>query len=521
MSNKDAEAFDYLRAVRRRWRLVLLLMAIVAAVAVVVSLTSVKRYDATVDLLLRGQEPANALLEPGVSTGSDDPERELSTNVELIKITSTAEDVRRRLGLDRSTKALLDQVRTEQSNTSNIVGLTARDTDPVVAARIANAFAEAYVQFRLRSARQRYTEAAALAQRQLEAFSIENRDTPEGQELQSRQRELEIAAALQTGGVEIVRPASVPTEAALPRPVLSGILGVLLGLLLGVCAALALEFVDRRFKDEMEVEGFFELPILAAIPRPPRRSGALEGHAQREAFGLLAANLRLSGQRTGAARTIMVTSPGPGEGKTSVSFGVARACMQLGLRVILIEADLRRPAFSRYVDPGRSPGLTGVLGGSGELVDALIWLDGDAPDRSLAGTHDHDERIGVLPAGDLPANPQRMLSQARMRSLLESACSIADLVIIDTAPVGTVNDPVTMSELVGGVVLIARLNQTTKEGARRALRVLRNVDAQLAGVVVTDAGATEQYGYYPPASAGVPDESPGIGVAGASSAGRE
>jgi len=497
MTSENAQVLDYLRAIRRRWRLVLLLTVLVAGSALATSVTAQKQYDATVDLLLRDEAPVNSLLDPGASAGSNDPVRELNTNVELIEVTSTAEQVRRRLGLDRSIDALLEQVDTETSGDSNIVSLRARDPDPVLAARIANAFAVAYVQSRLNAARRRYREAADLARRQLEALGRESDTTPEFQELQSRQRQLEIAAALQAGGVEIVRPARVPTSAARPRPVLSALLGVMVGLLLGVCVALGRELIDRRFKDESDIEEFFELPIIAAIPRPARGRGRLADHAQREAYGLLVANLRLSAPRGGAPKVLMVTSPGPGEGKTSVSFGMAHACAQLGLRVIVIEADLRRPAFSRYVDVSLSIGLTGVLESSSDLEHELIWLDGD-PLQGWLGEPGDEGLIGVLPAGDLPANPQRVLSQPGMRSLVETARSLADLVIIDTAPVGTVNDPVTMSRLVTGVVLIARLNRTTKDGARRALRVLRNVDVQPPGVVVTDASAGEQYGYYEP-----------------------
>lgn len=523
--NETVQLVEYLRAVRLRWRLVLLIATIAIGAALAVSLSSPKQYDATVDLLLRQQEPANALLDPGASAASTDEERDLNTNVELIKVGTTAEVVQRRLRLDRSTDDLLDQIATRTNNTSNVVALTVRDRDPRLAARIANEFAAAYVQFRLSSARQRYTQAAELADRQLRELSPEDLGTLEGRDLQSRRRGLEIAAALQTGGAEIVRAAEVPTAAARPRPVLSGILGLILGLIFGLCVALGLELFDRRLKDEVAVENFFGLPILGAIPRPPRRVGILDDHAQQEAFGLLAANLRLSAphasgrpvavERSGTASSVlMVTSPGPGDGKTSVTFGIARACARLGLRVILIEADLRRPSFGRFAEVAPSKGLTAVLDGAADLEDELVWLGAES--MQPASGHVQDEgMLAVLPSGPLPVNPQLTLVQPAMRSLVETARSLADVVLIDTAPVGTVNDPVTMARLVNGVVLVARLNQTTKDAARRALRVLRNVEVPLIGVVVTDAAATEVYSYYGPVSGppAAPAEPPRIGVA--------
>jgi polysaccharide biosynthesis transport protein len=505
--NDTPQLLEYLRAVKSRWLLIAVLAVLAVAASLAVSLTSPKQYDARVDILLREQEPANTLLDPGATSSSSDAERELKTNVELIKVASTAQTVRRRVGLTLSIDDLLEKVRTETTADSNVVGLTVRDRDPQLAARIANEFATAYADFRLTSARKRYTDAANLAERQLAELSPEDRASTQGRELQTRQRELEIAGALQTGGVEIVRPADVPKSAARPRPILSAVLSLLLGLVFGVCIALGLELFDRRLKDESAVESFFELPILGAIPRPPRRGG-LDDHAQREAYGLLAANLRLSSgshrlgngrrERSESGQVLMITSPGPGEGKTTVSFGVARACARLGLSVVLIEADLRRPAFNRFADVDESRGITAVLEGVGDLERELIWLDPETLLPSL-GEGPPEGGLAILPCVLPPANPQMLLSRSSMRDLVESARGIADVVLIDTAPVGTVNDPVTMARLVSGVVLVAKLNQTTKDAGRRALRVLRNVEIRLAGVVVTDAEETEQYSYYGPA----------------------
>jgi capsular exopolysaccharide synthesis family protein len=490
--SETIQLLDLLRAVRQRWRLVMLVVVVTTGVALGVSLSADKQYDASAELLLRGQEPVNTLLDPNAGGVANDPERELNTAVELIKVAANAHAVRRLLRLDRSADELLEQVRTETTSTSNIVTLTVRDRDPLMAARIANAFATTYVEFRVNSARRRYLQAADLAQQQLLALSPEDRRrTPQGRELQARQRDLAIAAALQTGGAEIVRRASVPTSPSRPRPKLSAALGLFLGLVLGVGAALVLNLVDRRLKDEQEVETFFDLPVLAAIPRP-RRGALLDDPAQREAYGLLAANLRLSSSGH-AVSVVMVTSPGPGEGKTSVTIGVARAFARLGLKVIAIEADLRRPAFSRYVDVGASEGLGGVLGGR-PLDGELIWVEPD--DLDAVDRDDADGAIGLLPAGPLPDNPQRALSSPDLGVVVEIARSLADVVLIDTAPVGTVNDAAVVARFAEGIALVARLNQTTKDAGRRANRTLRNLRVDVLGVVVTDAGVSERHLYY-------------------------
>lgn len=500
---------SYLRAILQRWPLLVLVTALCTGAALAVSLSSETQYDATTQLLLRDQEPINSLVDPNGS-GARDPERALSTEIELIKIGPTADLVRRNLGLTRSTDELLKQIETQTDSTSDIVELQVRDSDPVLAARIANAFAASYVRFRVQSARKRYADAAELAQRQLLALSAEQRREPQGIELQKRRLELETLSALQTGGAQVVRRASVPTSPSRPRPKLSAAIGLVLGLLLGVGVALLLTLVDRRFKDEHQVEEFFGLPILAAIPRPARRAEALDDPAQREAYGLLAANLRLASHGTDSS-VIMITSPSPQDGKTSVTMGVARAYARLGMRVMIIEADLRRPTFGRYTDVSFSAGLTGVLAGA-STADELLWLDPDTlrtvHSAEAAAADGIDGAIAILPAGDVPDNPQRALSDPGMRRVVKVARTLADVVLFDSAPLGTVNDATMLAPFIESIVLVARVNQTTKDAARRAIRTVNNLDVDALGVVVTDAGDGANQLYYstnamPPAPARV------------------
>lgn len=506
-TSESVQLLDYLRALRRRWRLVTAICIVTTGCALGVSLSAGKQYDATAHLLLRGDEPVNSLLDPGAGTRSNDPERDLNTEVELMKVGGTTYPVLRRLGLDRSSDALLAQIETEVSSASNIVRLRVRDRHPHVAARIANAFAEEYVRYRLASARQRYTRAAELAVSQLAVLSSEDRDSAQGRELQARMRELQIAAALQTGGAELVRRATAPSAPSRPRPKLSGAIGFMLGLLLGVGAALAVNLIDRRLKDEQEIEEFFGLPILATIPRPARRSAGADDPVQREAYGLLAANLRLAADGVGAS-LVLVTSPSPGEGKTSVTMGIARAYARLGLTVVAIEADLRRPAFTRYGSMDGSHGLTSVLSG-GSVADQVLWFDAET--MAPLGRNPAGGAVGLLPAGVLPDNPQRTLAAPGMPTVLDVVHSMADIVLIDTPPVGTVNDASVLAPFVDAILMVACPGKTTKDAARRAQRALRNVETPILGLVATGAAAAaERYDYYsstPPPADAVPARS--------------
>ena len=495
MSGQTNQLVDYLRAIRRRWKIVAAATLLVMATALVLSLLSEKQYDATADLLFGRQAQVDGLLGE-TSTYEAEPGRRLNTDVELIKLDSVAAAVRERLGLDTSVDALLRKVSTETNDRSDLVKLVVRDTDPQRAAAIANGFADEYVDFRRRSARRNLDQAAELAQSRYDALSEADRASAQGEQLLARRRALEIDAALQTGGVEVVRRARAPEDPSRPRPKLSAATGLLLGLLLGIILALLLEFADRRLKDEQTVEEEFDLPLLAAIPPPPRRGG--DDHIQREAYGMLAANVRLA--RGGEPQVVMTTSPSPEEGKTSVTLGVARALARLGLRVIVLEADLRRPSMMRHATLGPSRGLSGLLAGGGGsiLAEELVWLDATSMRPVTLENVGDGMSFAVLPAGPVPSHAARLLARPEMGDIVETARSLADVVLIDTPPIGTVNDAVTLARFVDKVIVVARLNRTTKDAARRALRVLRNLDVELTGVAVTDAPLDGQYAYYGP-----------------------
>ncbi len=506
MNGGSPQLADYLRAIRRRWRIVILLALVVTGTALGLSMSATRQYDASAQLLFKPEDQVDRLLDPG-GAESEDPERVLNTGVELIRLDAIADRVRRRVGLDTTNEKLLEKLEIDFNSDSDIVTLTVRDPDAALAADIVNAFALEYTAYRQGAARATLEKAAEVAESEYQSLSPEDQVSAEGEALRARRRQLRITAALQTGGVEVVRRATVPTDPSRPRPKLSGALGLVLGLGLGLIAALTLEFTDRRLRREEDVEDLFELPILASIPPPPRRGG--DHHVEREAYGLLAASVRYALPNT-KSNVLMVTSPGASDGKTSVTLGLARALTRLGLRVIAIEADLRRPRFAQHAPLGESAGLTGLLMEPGPIALQLVWLDA----TSLHPVTEENLRDGlafaVLPAGDIPPHPQRLLSRSTMRALIEQARSLADVVLIDTPPIGTVNDAITLARIVDSALIVAKLDQTTKDASHRALRALRGLNASLVGIVITNAPDVRQDDYYyraePEATVPLPDE---------------
>jgi len=493
----------YLKAIRRRMPLILLLTAIVTAVAVLLSFAQTKQYEAKARVVLSQQDPINAVIDPSQPVNYD-PESDRNTRVALIKLEAVADAVRAAEDLDIGTSELLDKVTTEVESNSDIVSIKALDPDPETAAAIATGFAEEYQQYRRETARASLNDAAEVTRGQIAQLSPEEQASDQGRDLRAKLREIEILAAAQRGGVEIAETADAPTDPAKPKPLLNGIIAFVLGFGFAVAIAVAMEFIDRRLKDEEDVENAFGLPILATIPRPARRSQMIipgEDRGQFEGYSALATNLRFF-ELGPELESIMITSPGPSEGKTSVTLGAARALAALDLRVIAIEADLRRPTFSKY-GIGRGAGLSTVLAGVNDVESSLIEVDASTLTRVDGTPSARARTFHVLPSGPVPPNPQALLARPMMTHVIEDARAMADVVLVDVPPLGSVNDPVTLANLVDGVVLVAHLGRTTRDASRRTLRLLANVDARLLGVVVTGAAPGEgYYGAYTSPSAG-------------------
>lgn len=489
---------EYLRVARRRWIVLVSVTSIVTVVALLLSFTGTKKYDATSVLLLKEGEPVDSIL--GSSDSVSDPERESNTQIGLIKLDPVAEGVKEKLDLSTSTSDLLDQVSTEFQGNSDLVSVTVRDEDPRLAAAIATAFATEYVSFRRETARASLEEAATLARDRLESLSPEELASTEGRQLEARLRELEIASSLQTGGVEVVRRASVPVNPAVPRPLLSAFVGLFVGFGLAVMVVILLEFADRRLKEEEEAQEIFELPLLARIPRPTRGTGANALRRDRlweEAFASLAANL-LFLDRESPSSALMVTSPGAGDGKTTLTLGLARALAILGKRVIVVEADLRHPKFAERLALGHEPGFAGVAAAAVDLDQTLVTIDAERME-----VHHGASRVptfSVLQAGPQLAAPQVVLSRPATAEMLAECRARADFVLIDAPPIGVVHDAITLAGFVDSVLLVARLRWTTKDLARESLRILGQLDLQVLGLALTGTERAESY-YHREASA--------------------
>lgn len=342
-----------------------------------------------------------------------------------------------------------------------------------------------------------------------------------------------MAEEVEAGDIDIVNLADTPYSPVLASAPLKLSLGLLLGFLLGMGGAFILEAMNTSVRRPEDLELALNVPGLAVIPRltpsaqPARRLGGLLGSGRKpepgserslgavsqpfsvglEAFRMLRTSL-IWCEQGDQMRTLVVTSAAPGEGKTLTAANLAVTFAYDGLRVLLIDCDVRRPKLHGLFQVSRAPGLMELLTPATAATNGVESLSFDpGQGRTESGRAVTDvirstkiRGLSLLPCGALPTNASNLLSGVRMRVLLQELSKSFDLVILDTPPVLATADAGILASLADGVLLVVRAGQTDRVAAKRAHQQLVNVKARVVGTVLNDPGGeVSQYGdyYYP------------------------
>jgi polysaccharide biosynthesis transport protein len=495
---------DYLAVLKRRRWVIVQTVVVVVVVAVIVTLLQTPEYESTVSLVV---EPASqgddAALQQLVFG-----QRELETQKELVTSRPVADAAAETLG-GADVDDLLERIDVTLLRDTQILEIRATSTDPADAAATASAFAEGYLAYRSDQAIERIVAATESLQRRedqlrdrLNEIDRELR-TASGSDEDALEREadrlqtelaslsatrLSLSASddLVRGAGEIIKPAEVPESPFSPKPLRTGVLALVLGLMLGVGLAFLRDFLDDAIRSPDQAQREVGRPLLGHVPLWRAAEGETRlvslvepASPVAEAYRTLRTNIRFL-TAGGAVRSVLVTSAVPGEGKTTTAGNLAVALARAGTRVLLVGADLRRPSIHKAFGVEAVPGLSDVLVGEAKLTDAI--QDVGVPN------------LRVIAGGQIPPNPAELLGAPGMAQLMTELEQIADMVVYDGPPVLAVADALELAPRVGGTVLVVDVGTTGRHALRAAAERLRGVDVPVAGLVLNNLDPTD--GYY-------------------------
>ena len=484
---------DYWRVVARRKWLVILSLVLAVGTALGLSLAQTPIYAASSEVLVQPRS-SGSLFDVETGTLSSSSARTIETEIQVVE----GETVRARVQEDLGLEELPPPADASAVGDTDVIEVSVRNEVAATARALADAYALAYIEVRreqsvneLLAASGEVQEKVTELQAQIDALPD---DDPRASALVAQQAnfeqmldQLQVDAALRTGGASIIAPAELPTDPVEPEPERAAMLAGVVGLLVGLGAAFLVDYLDASVKREEDLARLTTLPVLATVPvdKPPDDqpiSVSQPDDYAVETYRGLRTNLQFLGLDR-SLRVIQCTSSIAGEGKTTTATNLAVVLARAGHRVVVVDADLRRPRLHKVFPVEPMPGLTDVL--LGESVDRVVRSSGLGDGAVL----------DVVPCGDVPPNPSELLSNQRARLLLTELSGRYDYVVVDSAPILPVADSVALANAVDGVVLVVQVGRVTSANVVDSLERLQRVNAPVVGLVLNQATAIDRSGY--------------------------
>ena len=435
------ELRDYLRIIRRRWLLITLCTLVVVGAAAGLTYRATPQYASSVQLnISASSDPSIDAAYQGTLTS----QQRVQTYAKLITGTLVAQRVITKLDLTESPEALASQVSSSVDPETTLLNVTVTDPSRGRARQLAQETAEQFVSY-----------------------------VPEIETAQIK--------------ASITQDATVPTSPVSPRPVRNLGLALVLGLMLGVGLAVLRDILDTTVKSGHTLTELTGLALLGGIQYDSKAGKhplitSLDSHAPRlESFRVLRTNLQFLDVDE-PPKVFVVTSAVPGEGKSTTAINLALTLAKASQKVLLIEADLRRPRVSTYLRLEPTVGLTTVLVGAIDIDQAI------QPYRETG--------LDVVTSGTVPPNPAELLQSQTMQTTLDKLRGRYDLIIIDAPPLLPVTDAAVLATQADGAILVVRYGKTSREQVSEASKRLESVDAKAFGAVLNMVPARgDSYGY--------------------------
>lgn len=431
------ELRDYLNIIKKRWIVIVAITLLVIAVILVYSFVQEPVYEAKatcmVSATLMGQSEYSAI---------QIIQQLLETFNKIAVSSPVLENASQRLKSTRSPSQLKQAITSKVILDTQLILVSAKDAEPVTAVLEANAAADSLIYF-------------------------VNQNEGNG-----------------TYQIVKVESAAVPKSPVSPKPLRNAILGGFLGLLLGLGSAVVLESIDVSVKSKEELGKLLERPVLGEIPLSSNNSSGAVSDNAIEDSGILepTRTLRTNIQYMdidAKLRTILITSPSQGEGKTFISRQLAKAFAAGGKKVILVDADLRKTAHD---SEKHAQGLTDAIIGTVDL-GAVI-------------KNTETEQVDLLLSGPFPPNPSELLGSEAMLKILDSLRASYEVVILDSSPIGMFSDPLVLASKVDGTLLVVESRNTSAESVKSAAQSLTGPNMNLLGAVLNKVKLNKRHNNY-------------------------
>ena len=429
---------DLLSVLRARWIVIVAATLLGGLLALGLSLLTTPTYQSRVQfyVTVSAGDSASAAYQ-----GSLGAQQRVQSYAQLVNSADIAQEVVDAAGVDLTAAAVAREATATAGNRTVLLDVSVTDTSPERALSVAQGYGE------------------------ILPVVINRLETPDG-------------GGPALAKLTVVNPPTLPTAPVAPKTEQNIAIGLVLGLLAGVGLVLLINALDRRVKSKEQLEEISGKPVVGSIPfrkSEDKEGGAehivpfREGHSPAaESFRRLRTNLQFL-HVDNPPRVIVLTSSVATEGKSETAINLSLALAESGNRVLLIEADLRRPLVVSYMSMPDKVGLTNILSGQAEFADVV--------------QETRHEGVDLLACGPLPPNPSELIASEMARQLLQNLRGTYDYVIIDSPPLLPVTDGALLSRIADGALLVVRTHRTTGDQVAQAVDNLEKADATLLGIV--------------------------------------
>lgn len=426
---------DYLRILRRNWLLIAAITLAGLLIGGAASILTKPTYTSKTQLFVAIQNSGSA---QELQQGNTFTQARVQSYVKTVDSPVVLQPAIDALGLQVTAEQLADRVEASTDLNTVLINISVEDQSPVQSAAIAQAVADSLI------------------------LAIDKLERPKG-------------GGTSPVSLSITKPATTPLQPSAPNTKINLLAGLAAGLATGVASGVLRTTLDNRVRGEVDLRKVTDSPLLGGISfdvkavKHPLLTQAVPQSPRAESFRQLRTNLQFA-NISGRAKTVLITSSLPGEGKSTTAVNLAIALGQAGQSVCLVDADLRRPMVSDYLGLDRNAGLTTALVGVADVNDLL--------------QHWGDDNLYVLASGQIPPNPSELLGSEEMRELILRLEQAFDTVIVDAPPLLPVTDAAVLSQHVGGVVVVVGSSKLKQQDLQKSLSALEMVGANLLGVVL-------------------------------------